>query len=385
VSSRKKVPCIILDNTDHFTIEFQEAVFQYARSIHESNFSIFIVPITDKTSWQLSKQGALQSFESEALHLPVPSAERVIERRISYLLDKLQQGEDKVKHEYFFGRGIRLSIPNIHAFAKSLNRIFVETPKISDWLGGLSNFDIRRTLELTRDVISSPHLPIEELFKAHVIGTAMAVQDWKIRNAIIKRRYDIFPADENSFVQNMYALSTDVPTSPLLGIRILQFLRDSQETGNADRTFVPVAYIYDHMNSLGVHYRAVAPWLEALLKTGLVLDYDPTIKSVSDSSRFEIAPAGKIHLYWGSLERDYVGAMKEVTPIREKETFERLLQLYRAGYSSTWNESMGVFVDYLINEDAQWCEVPDHRHFAGQKGVRRRLTIMRERLTKDRA
>jgi len=314
--------------------------------------------------------------------LPVPSAERIIERRISFLLDKLKQGDERETREYFFGRGIRLSVPDIHAFARSLNRIFVETPRISDWLGGLANYDIRRTLELTRDVISSPHLPIEELFKAHVIGTAVAVQDWKIRNAIIKGRYDIFPADENSFVQNIYALSVDAPTTPLLGIRILQFLRDSQESGNSDQTFVPIAHVYDHLNSMGLHFRVVRPWLEALLKTGLALDYDPTIKDIEDSTRLEISPAGKIHLYWGSIERDYVATMKDVTAIREKATFEHLLQLYRSGYSSTWNDSMAVFIDYLIEEDARWCEVPDHRHFTGQQQVLRRLNIMRERLSK---
>jgi hypothetical protein len=385
VCSRKKVPCIILDNTDHFTIEFQEAVFQYARSIYESDLSIFLIPITDKTSWQLSKQGALQSFESEALYLPMPSAERIIERRISYLFEKLQAGDETQRHEYFFGRGIRLDVKNIAAFAVSLNKIFVETRTTSDWLGGLANFDIRRMLELTRDVISSPHLPIEELLKAHLTGTAMAVHEWKIRSAIIKRKYDIYPVDEHAFVQNMYALSTDIPTTPLLGIRILQLLRDAQlRVSEEDRAFAPVSAIYEHFNALGIHARVVTPRLEALLRTGLVLDYDPTVKNVSDTSRFEISSAGKVHLIWGSTERDYVSAMKEVTPVREMETFEQLRQHYRAGYAEHWRDSLATFIDYLLEEDARWCVVPDHRHFEGQKRVRRRLSIMRERLFSSR-
>jgi hypothetical protein len=385
VCSRKKVPCIILDNTDHFTIEFQEAVFQYARSVYESDLCIFLIPITDKTSWQLSKQGALQSFESEALYLPVPSAERIIERRISYLMEKLQAGDERQRHEYFFGRGIRLDVKNITAFAVSLNRIFVETRATSDWLGGLANFDIRRMLEITRDVISSPHLPIEELLKAHLAGSALAVHEWKIKSAIIKRKYDIYPVEEHPFVQNVYSLSSDIPTSPLLGIRILQLLRDAQlRVNEEERAFAPVSAIYEHFNALGIHARVVAPWLEALLRTGLILDYDPTVKNVNDTSRFEISSAGKVHLIWGSTERDYVAAMKEVTPVREKETYEHLREHYRAGYSEHWRDSIATFIDYLLEEDARWCEVPDHRHFEGQKRVRRRLAIMRERLFSNR-
>jgi hypothetical protein len=59
VRVRKNLPCLIFDNADHFTIEFQEKVYQYARSLYENQLCLIILPITDRTSWQLSKQGAL--------------------------------------------------------------------------------------------------------------------------------------------------------------------------------------------------------------------------------------------------------------------------------------------------------------------------------------
>src|SRR5690606_5663834 len=65
VRSRRKIPCLIFDNADHFTIEFQEKVFQFARSLYEKAMCLVILPITDRTSWQLSREGALKSFEIE--------------------------------------------------------------------------------------------------------------------------------------------------------------------------------------------------------------------------------------------------------------------------------------------------------------------------------
>lgn len=381
VSSRKKVPCIVLDNTDHFTIEFQEAVFQYARSIYESDLSVFLVPITDKTSWQLSNQGALQSFESEALYLPVPSVERVIERRIRYLLKKLETGDETQRHEYFFGRGIRLDIKNITAFAVSINRVFVETRATSNWLGSLANYDIRRMLELTREVIASPHLPLEELLKAHLTRTSMAVNEWKIKAAIIKRKYDIYPSGEHPFVQNVYSLSEESPTSPLLGLRILQLLRDAQVRIDCERRiFVRVTDIHEYFNSMGIHARVTSIWLEELLSTGLVLDYDPTVKHITDSSRLEISSSGKVHLIWGTTDQDYVTSMKEVTPIRDKDDYELLREHYRFGYSQRWRESLAAFIDYLLNEDSRWCTIPNHKTFNGQIRLGRRLISIRDRL-----
>ncbi len=376
VKSRKKVPCIILDNTDHFTIEFQEAVFQYARSVYENNLSIFIIPITDKTSWQLSKQGALQSFESVALYLPVPSTKKVIERRINFILNKLASEDDGQRREYFLGRGIRLDVKNITAFAVSINEIFVNTQSTSEILSGLSNFDIRRMLELTRDVISSPHLSIEEMLKAYITETTFTVPKWKIRTAIIKQRYDIYPVGKHAFVQNVFALINQPPSTPLLGLRILQFLRDSQlRVAEGDRTFVPLSSIYDFFLNIGIHARTVEPWLEELLRTGLILDYDPTVKDIVESSKFEISPSGKVHLIWGSSDQDYVQAMKEITPLRDKQSFDRL-KMSR----DSWSESLIAFIDYLMEEDDRWCEIPNHRRFEGQKSVPKRLRNLRDRI-----
>lgn len=73
VKGRQQLPCLVFDNADHFSIDFQERVFQFARALFEQELCVVIMPITDKTSWQLSRQGALQSFENEALLLPTPS------------------------------------------------------------------------------------------------------------------------------------------------------------------------------------------------------------------------------------------------------------------------------------------------------------------------
>jgi hypothetical protein len=68
----KKVPCLVFDNADHFDVPFQEEVFKYAHSLHRACLSLVIVPITDTTSWQLARQGPLQSFYTDSFVLPTP-------------------------------------------------------------------------------------------------------------------------------------------------------------------------------------------------------------------------------------------------------------------------------------------------------------------------
>lgn len=378
--SNKKIPCVVFDNTDHFTIQFQEAVFQYARSIYESEFCVVIVPITDKTSWQLSKQGALQSFESEALFLPVPQSERVIERRIAFLLEKLQDEDHERRGTYFLSRGIRLKVEDIAGFATSLNRVFVESRETARWIGGLANHDIRRVLELTKDVIASPHIKLDDLLKVHVAGRSEVVPKHRIKKAIIKRRYNIYPVGEHSFVQNLFSLSVEPPTTPLLGARILQFLRDATEMpGKQEHEFVLADAVYEHFIALGIHPSATESWLTPLLHTGLVLNYDPSVMEVDRDSRIEASPSGKIHLAWATLDHDYLQMMRDVTPLRDKAVYEEIVNGY-TDYKRKWAQTIKVFIGYLLSEDATWCRVPDHPNFAGQVSVTKRLERLARQL-----
>lgn len=378
--SNLKVPCLVFDNTDHFTIQFQEAVFQYARSLYESEFCVVLVPITDKTSWQLSKQGALQSFESEALVLPVPRAERVIERRIAFLLEKLKDDDHERRGTYFLKRGIRLRVDDIAGFAASLNQVFVESKETARWMGGLANHDIRRLLELTKDAIASPHLQLDHLLRAHLAGTSEVVPEFRIKRAIIKRRYDIYPAGEHSFVQNLFALSLDPPTTPLLGVRILQFLRDVGDAlEKEEQTFVSVDSVHEHFVALGIHPQIVDGWLSALLRTGLILNYDPTVMVLDETSRIEASASGRIHLVWATVDVDYLQMMMDVTPLRDKDTYNEIINAY-SDYKGKWQLAIGAFITYLLAEDALWCKVPDHATFSGQVSVTKRLERLARRL-----
>lgn len=86
VSSRRLMPCLVFDNTDHFPQEFQEAVFQFAQGVHREVFSFVICPITDRTIWRLSKEGPLQSYTSHVFYLPAPSPKDVLEKRLFSLV-----------------------------------------------------------------------------------------------------------------------------------------------------------------------------------------------------------------------------------------------------------------------------------------------------------
>ncbi|MFZ2280757.1 MAG: hypothetical protein WAW39_23360, partial [Prosthecobacter sp.] len=214
---------------------------------------------------------------------------------------------------------------------------------------------------------------IDRLFTAHVANDADVIQPWKVKQAIIKRKYDIYPSGEHPFVQNIFDMGLERPTSPLISLRVLQFLRDvpPEKTGDSS-TFVPLSTVIEYFLSMGFDASDVILSVEQLLAKGLVLNYDPTVFEVEKVTKIEIAPAGNIHLLWGTTDEDYIKTMAQVTPIRDESTYNKL-NAFSRNLSVNWANCLIEFIEYVVSEDASWCQIPDHKNYIGQTKLSRRL------------
>lgn len=374
VKSRKKIPCIIFDNTDHFTIKIQELVFQYARAIYEKEVCLVIVPITDKTSWQLSKSGAIQSYESEALFLPTPPPQKVIENRIKYIENKVAN-EKRVKGSYFLTKGIKLEIRNLEGFALFLQKVFLQDRKTSKWIGALSNFDTRRCLDLSKDLITSPHLSIDEFLVAYSkseVEQELPIDSKRIKRALIKKNYTSYPINHHSFIQNMFYLIGIVDTSPILSLRILQLFIDRKSDTTSEDYFLSLDQILSYFNAMGADRSITLRHLEYLLRKGLINSYDPTVLDIEIASQLEITPSGREHYIWALNDYDYIYSMIEVTLIVNSTLYEELFSGYY--FPAKRNILLSKFLDDIIKEDKEYITIPAHDSYKGQNLIIDTLT-----------
>lgn len=389
VKSDRKIPCLIFDNADHFTIEFQEKVFQYAHSIYQNVLCLVLVPITDKTSWQLSRQGALQSFYVESFFLPAPTPKSVLLKRIDYI-NKMVAAEKSTASStgYFSGRGIPLTIENIRGFAACLQEVFIRTEGVGDWIGNLANYDIRRALDLTRDVVSSPHIGVHELLKAFVSKRdPLTIDTESILRAIVRGKYDLYPLGQHKFVQNLFALTTEVDTTPLLGVRLLRFLNEVKfQSVEGEFRYIEVAAVLEYFSDLGVPEAVTSLWLDTMLKCGLCLNYDPTNNAITQAKKIEISPSGHQHLTWATCELVYLDAMMEVTPVRDSSVFTRMEATLLRNSRASRLRTIQLFIDNLLAEDARYCKIPPVTKYNPQQELGRQLRkFAQELLTRPRS
>lgn len=381
ITSRKMVPCIVFDNTDHFSIDFQQIVFQFARSLYEQETCLVIVPITDKTSWHLSQHGAIQSFDNESFYLPTPLPKTVVEKRINFLQSIIANTKKQKGTGYFTERGIGLSLENLEGFVASLQHVFLETGHVSTWLGNLSNKDIRRCLQLSRDLVASPYLRVDTLIKTYISGNAATVSELDSKRAVIKRSYNIYPTGQNQFVQNIYSLTTEIESSPLLGLRVLRMLRDAKHHDSSGvEDYVDVTQVLDYMYAIGLERRATDLCVGSLLRSGLCMAHDPTVVDINQANRIQLSPSGLQHLIWGSWDETYISIMAQVTPIAAEHSYQAMRATSDLDSKQRWLTETIEFLKYLIDEDRRHCAQQTHEAYLGQSKLIKSLATKLDRL-----
>lgn len=373
VRNRHLLPCIIFDNTDHYKEDFQEAVFQWSQALRrEVHFSLVVLPITDRTIWRLSKSGPFQTYESKTFYLPVPSTKEILTKRIGYLRDKADDSSSKT---YFLGKGIKLSLENISAFASALEEVFISEDFVSRRIGWLCNHDVRRSLRLSQDVMTSPFLSIDDLIGAYLKrGQSrhnITVSYRKFMQALVLRAYNQFQQTENAFVLNVFETSPDFPSTPLLRSSILKLLIDKAGEEGGDAGYVAVDQLHLYFEAMGISRESVSVALTALLDYRLIEPYDASNDEFGPQQRVGITHSGRMHQEMVQEDPIYISQMAFATSVRSMALVERLRAIKTGKmHTDEWAEVRRAFVLYCLSEDRVFVRMPQDRIYDGQRELR---------------
>lgn len=370
--ARKLMPCLIYDNTDHYPQSFQDAVFQYAQSLYRASFSFVICPITDRTIWQLSKSGPLQSYDSKVFYLPVPSTKEVLGKRIEFIKTKTALGEQQ-SEQYLLSKGIRLSIKNLTAFIACVEEVFITTEYVSRTISWLCNFDIRRSLLLTQKVLSSPHISIDDLVKTYLSGSSLKINELAVRKAIMLGDYNLYDSESSEYVLNMFSIFADLPSSPLIRLSILQVLKDKEVMNDeAELSYMKVSEIEEYLDPMGCSPFAVRKHLEKLLKYRCIEPYDPTESTLTDSSKLKITSSGLMHIEFTLGDRTYIEQVGLTTEVRESRCIDELRGLFLIRNIKpediNWHKAATLFAEYCVDQDLVFGLIPTT--YSGQLRIR---------------
>jgi cold shock CspA family protein len=377
IKNRKLLPCLIFDNTDHFDLSFQESIFQYSQGIHQSvPFTFIVMPITDRSLWRLSKAGPFQTYRSKMFYLPVPPTKSVLEKRVSYLKRKIE--ENKSQHHYFLKKGIRLSLDNLNAFAACLEEVFIKEDFVARRISWLTNNNLRKSLELTQKIITSPFFTIEDLvtaFIAHGANAPLKMNYHKFMKALMLGNYNIFQQEQNLYIFNIFSVSPYFPTTPLLALSVLKLLIEKAGEGQIVDGYIMIDQAKNYFLAMSVTESAIENLISTLLSRRLIEPYDASDDSLSTSQRIGITHAGRMHYEMAITDQFFITDIAYATPMRGNATVDKLRALKNQKMGSTeWEEVQKVFLIYCLEQDNFFVRLPKDSLYDGQRQLRIELS-----------
>lgn len=371
----KKLPCLVFDNTDQFSPGVQDMVYQLAHSLESAGVVFNIVPITDRTVWRLSKDGALQSYTSRSFYLPVPEAKEIIRRRVQFLKGKVNAPPDAAK-VYFSRLGFRVEINDLAVLADAVEKVFLENDYVSGLLGRLGNFNIRVMLRIAERIFLSPEIKIDEIIKSRFGGPSVTADRNRTHRALLRGEYDRFSEAENEFVSNLFQTNRQRPESPLLAFYILwmmrQRLNNAHEEGVESRHW-QASELCMFFEACGVAEELVMQVLNRLYERRLIESLDPNLKTVGLADRVTIKESGAAHIELMLTSQVYVEQMALTTGVNELFTRD---EIRRASQQLRMNEMRDAFVRYLLKIDSGRVAIAPNRLYSQLSLARRQIERM---------
>lgn len=372
--SRRKLPVFVVDNTDEFSINFKEAIFQYFQSLRrEVAHCLLIFPATDRSAWAFAKTEIFNIYSSKSFYLPTPSPREVFRKRVDFIRSKADssnvQPQSSSTKEYVTAGGIKISIKNLSAFASVIESVFVNQDYAAKRVGELSNYNMRKALGLAKRVITSSVLNLEDLVRSYLTNEIATPSPAHFSNALIKGDYQFFKPGDEPLLFPLFQVDTTIRQSPLIFARILALLSDL-DRGAADdaERYMTVNSILAFFGVMSVPETATQRALEALLVAGLLEPYDLSKKDYSDDQSLAITFSGSAHLDFGIFNPVFFEQLALTTRIPDAEVAEQIRSASNIGGNAMARREKvrEIFATYLCNEDKRHIKIPEQEEYRTQ-------------------
>lgn len=358
VHNRKRLPIIIVDNTDEFTLEFKTKVFQLCNAYRRKvKYCMLMFPVTDKSAWSFSKTDIFTIHQSKSFFLPTPSPREVFRKRIDYLNRKLVTADVAERKEYLTSKGIRIELKDVTRFAQVLEDVFVENNFTAKALGELTNYNIRSIMNLSKRVITSPVMRIEDLITSYL--TTEPISYTKFIDALIRGDYEAYRVStgDDFGIVSIFKVSSDRVYSPLLALRVLALLRATRTAGrDVDERHITVHSIVQYFEALSAEAVHVQKCLSEMVSLRLLEPYDPSVSVLSDNQKLAITYKGLAHYELATRNSVYFYQMALTTGIADPEVAHNIRAQYRSNrpFGEITAYVRKNFSDYLLHEDAKF-------------------------------
>lgn len=349
----KKLPIIVLDNSDKRTETEQLLMFQVAQWLRSTFKCIVFLPLRDVTYDKYKKQPPIDTVVKDLIFRIDPAdLLKVLQARFEYIC----RLSDTQNEEYIFENGIRIPIKKgeqIIYFKAILNMI-----RNNRWAKtifyNLSNGNIREAIQLFEDFCKSGHILAEDIFAIKALDGNYNFPSFKLLNALIRKNRKYYNEEFSNFTNLFYSDNNDDLPDPFIRIDILLWLKDKRKDVGPSgiKGFHRISNLINVLQTMGhvseIAYREV----KALVSRGLILSES---NCIDYNTLIRISSSGVLHLnllsnisYLAACSENILYKNNEVmTEIAKRLTNDNYLD--KLSLYQNVNAMYNYLVDYRVN------------------------------------
>lgn len=319
ITSKGKLPVIVLDNCDKRNRDDQLLMFEVAAWI-KSKFPVMIfLPLRDTTYDQYCNLPPLDTVIKDlAFRIDPPLLEKVIQKRLKYLLRGLNA---ETKFEYHLDNGMRVdcSEREVGRYLQCIVHSLFQTKTFPSIIKGIAGRNIRKGLEVILDFCKSGYISTDEIMKMRTSSGTYMLPNHIIYKVLFKGNRKYY-GDGKSKIINLFAAeqSDDIP-DPFVRIDILQWLKRNMSIKGPSNTngLHKACTLIKEMQYLGHSQERVLTEIKQLIDYECITSESLTQIS-SEEDLICITASGSSHLLM-LTNPNYLAAVAEDTLFRDQK------------------------------------------------------------------
>lgn len=355
---RRKRLLIIIDNADQFDDTIQKKIFLFAHSINRKALCGTIVSLREGYYYKWRSMPPFDAFESNVYHITAPKYADILDKRISYAIEKLE-GKG-----YFRDATVNRDKANndvLDFFLSLKNSLFLESnTELLEYLNYTTYPDIREGLRVFKSFLSSGHTKITEYIarersRSIENATAQTIPMHEFVKSIGLQNKQYYNT-EKSIIYNIFNPPID-STDHFVKLYILKSLYDLVDSYGKSGRQVKSEELIEKFNNLGYKINTINSALIDLIKSNLInteeLLTDIEWSTLPDNTNFSITLKGYYYYYELIKRFHYLDLVLQDTPIFDEDSYNDIIQNFPKSNDAGKRNLAGrmacaiSFIDYL--------------------------------------
>ena len=320
---------IVFDNVDKKPAKEQLQIFQLAMWMKTETRAFVIIQMRDVTFEQYKSEPPLDTFKTGAVfHIIPPRFVDVVGRRLELSSEYLEKNlPDAVEFTTETGQKVKFPGSNASKYLETIyNQIFEKQKNISRLLESLSNRNVRSSLDMFMNILTSGHMTEGALGENAISGKNFFVKDYVLIRTLMRTDYRFYH-DKSGFISNIFHCKNgwDRPSNFYL-IEILFFLVLKSRTRgeNGLQGYLSFATVSEELERKGMVASDARKACLYALEKGLIEADNLSYTEISDTTCFKATASAWIHMRFLSEEIEYLSAILYTTRLNNEDLAKSL-------------------------------------------------------------